>query len=132
MDEYYSADVYFSGSSDSEDADLVYELDDEEWQDWNSEELLDLWMSIVEYHENWYLPLNRTFNQFCEFVNKRTRSDRSIFLDNNNGPKKNSFLFTAPPPEIQAIKNHPLIRGTSTTTAVNNSDWNYFFSLSYK
>ena len=102
MDEEYY--IFLSESSDDED-DL--EFDQEEWQDWNSEELLNLWMSIVEYHENWYLPLNRNFNQFCEFV----------FSEED---EEQSFTFA---PEIQAIKNHPLVR---------DRDWDYFFSLSYK
>lgn len=99
-------DELYAYSSDSESFDEI-ELDDEEWQDWNSEELLDLWMSIVEYHEDWYLPLNRTFNQFCEFIKKEEYGQISTH-----------------PPEIQeTIKNHPMIKGR---------DWDYFFSLSYK
>lgn len=103
MDEEYVLFGEFSSDDDSIDDDI--ELDQEEWQDWNSEELLNLWMTIVEYHENWYLPLNRNFNQFCEFV----------FSE-----EEQSFTFA---PEIQAIKNHPLVR---------DRDWHYFFSLSYK
>ena len=93
--------------SSSEDDDFENEPDHQEvWQDWNSEDLLNLWMSIVEYHEQWYLPLKRTFNQFCEFVFEDPDYEENIT-----------------PPEIQAIKNHPMIRG---------HDGNYFFSLSYK
>lgn len=83
-------------------------LSPEDWQDWNSEELLDLWMSVVEYHEQWYIPLRRTFNQFCEFI---YRGDEDF---TSSGPV---------PREIQAIENHPLVKGLN---------WTYFFSLGYK
>ena len=52
-------------SSDDESVDLLPSQED--WEDWNSEELLNEWMSIVEYHEDWYLPLPGTFNEFCDF-----------------------------------------------------------------
>lgn len=77
-------------------------LSPEDWQDLHSQELLNLWMSIVEYHEDWYLPLRKTFNQFCEFV---YRGDVT-------------FDPTSPPPEIQAIKDHPWIK---------DLDWEEFF-----
>jgi hypothetical protein len=102
MDEYYS-DIAFLSSSDDDDCENQFELTSEEWQDWNSEILLNLWMSIVEYHENWYLPLTKTFNEFCEFV--------------YNSEEEESLIFV---PEIQAIKDHPLIKGL---------DWNKFFSV---
>jgi hypothetical protein len=80
----------------------------EDWQDWNSEELLNLWMSIVQYHEEWYLPLRKTFNEFCEFV----------FRGLDNGSPLDNFTYLDSPPEIQAIKNHPFVKGL---------DWNLFF-----
>lgn len=107
---------------DSDDGDCEDNLNPEDLHDWNSEELLNLWMSIVEYHEDWYLPLNRTFHQFCEFAlffSEKEERDKSEPLD-----KSVDLDFSPPPPEIQAIdQNHPLIK---------NRDWNYFFSLSYK
>jgi hypothetical protein len=113
MDDYYS-DIAFLSSSDDDENDQI-ELNAEEWQDWNSETLLNLWMSIVEYHEEWYLPLNKTFNDFCEFVyeeeDKGEPLDKPMGLDNEQG----SVLG-----EIQAIKDHPLIKGL---------DWNKFFSV---
>jgi hypothetical protein len=102
------SDYEYTSNSESESDDEIFkEFCQEDWQDWNSEVLLNLWMSIVEYHENWYLPLHRSFNDFCEFVYK--------------DPEECEITFQ--PPEVQAIKNHPLIRC---------HDWNYFFSLSYK
>lgn len=81
-------------------------ITEEDWQDWNSEELLNLWMSVVQYHQDWYLPLRRTFTDFCEFVyHANFESDCD------------------PPQEIQAIKNHPFIKGL---------DWDLFFSLGTK
>lgn len=110
MDDYYS-DIAFLSSSDDEDNDQL-ELTPEEWQDWNSEVLLNLWMSIVEYHEEWYLPLNKTFNEFCEFVYDGL--DKDLPFDKPMGLEGNV------PWEIQAIKDHPLIKGL---------DWNKFFSV---
>lgn len=69
----------------------------EDWQDLNSQELLNLWMSIVQYHEDWYLPLNKTFNQFCEFI---------YFSE----PYPYPYMNTHSTPEIQAIKNHPWVK----------------------
>lgn len=82
----------------------------EEWHDWYSEDLLNLWMSVVQYHDEWYLPLRRTFNEFCDF----------IFHGDSFDPNMN---MCDAPPEIQAIKDHPFIKGL---------DWNYFFSLGTK
>lgn len=87
----------YEDDSDSEE----YELDPEEWQDFYSEDLLNVWMSIVEYHENWYIPLKKTFNQMCEF----------IFQDAGE-----CEIITH---EIQAIRNHPFVKGRN---------WEYFFS----
>ena len=67
-----------------------------------SEELLNVWMTIVEYHEINYLPLKKTFNQLCEFVYET--QDQTCFVS---------------APEIQAIKNHEFVQGR---------DWEYFFS----
>lgn len=122
MDEYDL--YYYSSSGDESDSSHEFEFTSEEWQDWNSEVLLNLWMSIVEYHEEWYLPLRKTFNEFCEFVWDRDPSlDNSVELDNDTSLDKGEPLdrdtSLDSPPEIQAIKNHPLIKGL---------DWNKFFS----
>lgn len=104
--EYYSDDSYDYSSSDSDfENDDSFILSQEDWEDWNSEELLNVWMSIVEYHEEWYIPLRRTFNQFCDFVYQADDEKETLT------------------PEIQAVKEHPFVKGL---------DWNYFFSLSYK
>jgi hypothetical protein len=65
--EWYSDHDEDSCASSSEDdsGDLLLPSQ-EDWEDWNSEELLNEWMSIVEYHEDWYLPLPGTFNGFCD------------------------------------------------------------------
>lgn len=41
----------------------------EEWCDWHSEHLLNMWMSIREYNRNTYnqIHLNCDFSKFCEF-----------------------------------------------------------------
>ena len=111
----------------SSDDDLVDEflLAPEDWQDWYSEELLNLWMSVVQYHEDWYIPLRRTFNEFCEFVfrDNDISLDKSELLDKGSPLDNCQQLDDAPAPEIQAIKDHPFIKGL---------DWNYFFSLGTK
>jgi hypothetical protein len=101
--EYYDEiehELYVYDSQD-DDNNGDNQLSPEDWQDLNSQELLNLWMSIVEYHENWYLPLNKTFNQFCEFVYFGVCGE-----------------VTTTTPEIQAIKNHPWIK---------DLDWEEFF-----
>jgi hypothetical protein len=100
--EYYDEiehELYAYDSQDDEHTEA--HLSPEDWQDLNSQELLNLWMSIVEYHENWYLTLTKTFNEFCEFVYFGSDDEE---------------LTT--PPEIQAIKDHPWIKGL---------DWEQFF-----
>jgi hypothetical protein len=113
-DYYYYDDMELAYDSPVDSSDEGYHVGDrrlsaEEWQDWNSEDLLNLWMSIVQYHEEWYLPLRQTFNQFCDFVyrgeEEEQQEDREVV------------------PEIQAIQNHPFIKGL---------DWSYFFSLGTK
>jgi hypothetical protein len=100
--EYYDEIEHELYAYDSQDDEFTENhLSPEDWQDLNSQELLNLWMSIVEYHENWYLPLNKTFNQFCEFVYVGSE-----------------YEYTSSLPEIQAIKNHPWIKGL---------DWDQFF-----
>jgi hypothetical protein len=47
-------------------------LGPEDWQDWHSENLLNMWMSLREYHETQYLRAPGTFNSFCEWVYKNT------------------------------------------------------------
>ena len=108
MPEYYYDEIeheLYDYCDDSDD-ELTFQsnLSLEDWQDWNSEELLNLWMSIVEYHEVWYLPLTKTFNEFCEFVYFGEYS--SVECDH------------PPLPEIQAIHNHPWIK---------NLYWGEFF-----
>ncbi len=71
--------------------------DPETWQDIHSKELLDIWMSIVEYHETWYLPIQKTFNQLCEFVWKTEHQE--------------SPADTVLTPEVQAVQDLPFVKG---------------------
>ena len=103
MTEYYDEiehELYVYSDEEQED---VVELSQEEWQDWNSEELLNMWFSVVEYHEYWYLPIRKTFNEFCEYIYEHDGEEKFC-------------------PEVQAIKHHPFIKGR---------DWTLFFSLNY-
>lgn len=116
MSDYYYEDIEFelyNYDSPQEECENE-EIDPEVWQDLNSEELLNLWMSIVEYHEIWYLPLYRTFNEFCECVFQNQMSQ---------SPSQTTCPIQTTCPEIQGIKDHPWIK---------NIDWDYFFSLNYK
>lgn len=69
-DEVHLLDTDLSGSE-SEDR---VEYTQEDWQDLNSEHLLNMWLGLREYLETYYL--GRTylqkaqFNDFCEFVYK--------------------------------------------------------------
>ena len=108
MSDYYYDEIELAYDSPVESDEYPSEtLSIEEWQDWYSEELLNLWMSVVQYHEEWYLPLRKTFNEFCDFVYNGVDDDQE----------------KEPLDEIQAIKDHPFIKGL---------DWNLFFSLSTK
>lgn len=122
MSEYYEDIEFELYNYDSPQEDDEDDIDPEVWQDLNSEELLNLWMSIVEYHDHWYLPLNRSFNEFCEFVFENvsgTCPSHDEIQTHVSGTCPNQMVC----PEIQAIKSHPWIK---------NLDWNYFFSLNYK
>jgi hypothetical protein len=48
------------------------DLDEESWQDWHSEHLLNMWMSLRQYTEENYINssiLNKaTYPRFVEFV----------------------------------------------------------------
>jgi hypothetical protein len=47
-------------------------LGPEDWQDWNSEHLLNMWMSLEEYRQSNYIKSElmqfATFNSFCEYA----------------------------------------------------------------
>jgi len=40
----------------------------EEWEDWYSQDLLDMYMGMREWYESQYLPVPVTFNKFCDLV----------------------------------------------------------------
>ncbi len=96
-DYYEIENELYEYDSDQQEDEL--EISPEDWQDLHSNELLDVWFSIVEYHEEWYLPIKKTFNEFCEFV--------------YNEPTVEIIV-----PEIQAVKNHKFVKGR---------DWTKFF-----
>lgn len=104
MFEYYEDEEFelfqYGNISDSDQEDDC--LHPEDWQDVFSEDLLNVWMSIVEYHEYWYLPLTKTFNQLCEYIYSTQDSVNEKITS-----------------EIQAIKDHKFVK---------NRDWEYFFS----
>lgn len=56
-----------------EDDNASVDLDPESWQDWNSEHLLNMYMSLVDYCDAQGLSYmkNVTFNNFCNFIYNR-------------------------------------------------------------
>jgi hypothetical protein len=91
----------YNYSDEEEDDDLFDLFTLEDWQDWYSEELLNLWFHIVEYHDFFYEPLRKTYNEFTLFV----LGDDDEFEE---------FIT----PEVQGISNNPFIR---------DRDWRNFF-----
>jgi len=78
LNDEYSRDAYLpedvGADQQGQDDDPFDEFTQEDWEDWYSEDLLDMWMPIREFHESQYLRAPRTFNQFCDhqyhFVDK--------------------------------------------------------------
>lgn len=60
-------------TEDQDDDDSRTELDPESWQDWNSQHLLNMYMSLVEYCDTQGLQFMKTvtFNDFCHFIFNR-------------------------------------------------------------
>jgi hypothetical protein len=94
-------ELYQYSDSDEDPWTIFDEFTIEDWQDWYSEDLLNVWMSIVEYHEEWYLPLRTTFNEFSHFVFE-TEDDQEEVITH----------------EVQAMRNHPFVK---------NRNWENFF-----
>lgn len=72
MNEYDDV-VYTENEQDQEDDNDPIVLDPESWHDWNSEHLLNMYMSLVEYCETQGLTFmkNVPFNDFCHFIFNR-------------------------------------------------------------
>ena len=67
-------EVVFDQQQDQDDGDDgPIDLDPESWHDWNSEHLLNMYMSLVDYCETQGLTLmkNVAFNDFCHFIFNR-------------------------------------------------------------
>jgi hypothetical protein len=70
-DALFDADAAYDETYDEqEDHDL--ELNPQEWHDWHSEDVLNMWMSLRQYLEDNHMSstlLNKaTFHNFAEFV----------------------------------------------------------------
>jgi len=72
----YAQDSIFYGEDaiedDTQDDGSMEPLDPETWQDWHSEDLLNMWMSIRQYKEERYICDLATFNSFCEWSYKNS------------------------------------------------------------
>jgi len=68
----YTIAVNVSSEDDDEECGYFYrnELSYEDWCDWHSEHLMNMWMSTREYNELNYNPmqLNINFSNFCEYI----------------------------------------------------------------
>lgn len=72
-------------SSDSDESVDEYVMNEEEWMDWNSEHLLNIYMSCVEHYENEFLIFRKTFNSFCHFVySQQDVYTESHYISNGN------------------------------------------------
>ena len=71
-DDVNQEDAYYA-TEDQEDDDTNTDLDPESWQDWNSQHLLNMYMSLVEYCDAQGLQFMKgvTFNDFCHFIFNR-------------------------------------------------------------
>ena len=77
----YRDDALFGGNDmdetydEQEDRDLV--LGPQDWHDWHSEDVLNMWMSLRQYIEdnnlNSTLMNNASFHNFAEFVRQFSR-----------------------------------------------------------
>lgn len=72
-DALLGSDMLYSDDEIEED----FLLEPEEWHDWHSEHLLNMWMSLRQYLEDNYmnnLLMDRaTFHDFAEFVRRFSR-----------------------------------------------------------
>jgi hypothetical protein len=73
----YADDINQEDVDPTEDQDVdddPHELDPESWHDWNSEHLLNMYMSLVEYCNSQGLQfmMGVTFNDFCHFIFNRS------------------------------------------------------------
>lgn len=72
LNDEYSRDAYLAedvGVDDTSDEDCYFdEFTQEDWEDWYSEELLDMWMPVRESYESQYLQPPITFNIFCDII----------------------------------------------------------------
>jgi hypothetical protein len=71
LNDEYSRDAYLPEDvgpdhPEEDDNDPLDWMTQEDWEDWNSEILLDEYMSIREHYESQYLRAPLTFNQFCD------------------------------------------------------------------
>jgi len=72
----YARDSVMYGDDVDLDAEYDYDepdpLSPEDWQDWHSQHLLNMWMSLEEYRQDRYIKArmmqHATFNSFCEYA----------------------------------------------------------------
>lgn len=68
--ELFETDAPFDEEQDDQEPEL--ELGPEDWHDWHSEDVLNMWMSLRQYLEDNHLQTTllskATFHNFAEFV----------------------------------------------------------------
>lgn len=72
LNDEYSRDAYLPEEvgvdPHEEEEDPFENYTQEEWEDWYSQELLDMYMGMREWYESQYLEVPVTFNQFCDLI----------------------------------------------------------------
>ena len=70
INDEYSRDAYsYELAYDSDGSDeFDYDLDEETWQDWHSEEMLDAWMTLRGHLEENYVQTSAKYPEFVELV----------------------------------------------------------------
>jgi hypothetical protein len=75
----YAGDAFFytDDFEDEEEDEIVDDHGPEDWHDWNSEHLLNMWMSLRQYLEDNHLSStllrDASFHNFAEFVRMFSR-----------------------------------------------------------
>lgn len=89
----FNEDPYVDDLDNSQDEQFsVSELDQESWQDWYSEDLLNMYLSLIEYCEEVSLVnymSGISFNTFCEYVS----SGGTPGPERDNEDLKNMYTF---------------------------------------
>ena len=91
---YDPLDVDDHDENSQDEAFSVSELDPESWQDWHSEKLLNVYLSLIEYCEDVSAKNHMngiSFNTFCEFIQNPSKT-RRYYVDDEDTDRMYSIL----------------------------------------